>query len=289
MKSLLPWVLFVTAAVPSVDSWADPGPPGGRISSTLRRDFHLVDRTLVHTLRAELVPDDAARWSYLGGLAALSFSLESQKERLREEVLDSGFARTSGWTDFGGQIGKGRVTQEAAVLLYGGGLLGNLPRVRETGLLLAESYATAQATAGLLNFVVSERRPQSGGEIRYFQGGSSSVSLHMTNTMLLAEVLDHQLTQIQPGDGAGLRAAKILGKIVLYGVPVATGWQRMRSDQHYLWNVVLGAGQSFYVTRGVLRAHDAETGRPPWLPRLSLSGPRPDGGRPGVLLTWTFR
>jgi hypothetical protein len=288
MKAFFLLALVLTATAPPANSWADPEPAGGRISSTLQGDFHLIDRTLASTLRTELLPGDAPRWAYLGSLAVVSAYLESQKERLRQDVLQSGFARTSGWTDFGGQIGKGRVTQEAALLLYGGGLLGDLPRVRETGLLLAESYATTQATAGLLSFVVSERRPQSGGEIRYFHGGGSGVSLHMTNTMVLAEVLDHEVTRIEPGDGTGLRAAKILGKIVLYGVPTVTAWQRMRSDQHYLWNVVLGAGQSFYVTRGVLRAHDAETGRPPWLPRLALGAPLTPGGVPRALLTWRF-
>ena len=267
-----------------------PEPAGGRISSALRGDFHLVDWTLSRTVRTELLPDDAAGWTYLGSLAAVSVYLESQKERLRQDVLRSGFDRRSGWTDVGGELGKGRLTQAAAALLYGGGLLGGQPRARLTGLLLAESYAAAQTTAGLLNFVVAERRPRQGGEIRYFQGGGSAVSLHMTNTMVLAEVLDHEVTRIEPGDSAGRRAAKVLGKVVLYGIPTVTAWQRMRADQHYLWNVVLGAGQSFYVTRGVLRAHDAETGRPPWLPQLALGGPTADGGggRRSVLLTWTF-
>lgn len=269
-------------------SQAEKPVAAGPISSALRGDFHLVGRTLSRTLRTELLPDGAARWTYLGSLAAVSAALESQKERLRRDVLHSGFARRSGWTDVGGEIGKGRVTQAAAAVLYGGGLLGDLPRVRETGLLLGESYATAQTTAGLLNYVVSERRPRQGGEIRYFQGGGSGVSLHMTNTMVLAEVLDHQLTRIEPEDGAGRRTAKILGKIVLYSLPTVTAWQRMHSDQHYLWNVVLGAGQSFYVTRGVLRAHDAETGRPPWLPQLAVGGPTAAGGGRRVLLTWTF-
>jgi len=289
MKPFLPVVFVVLATVPAANSWAETAAVGGRISSTLRGDFHLVDRTLASALRSELLPDDAARWTYLGSLAVVAASLESRKERLRQEVLGSDFTRDSGWTDVGGQIGKGRVTQAAAALLYGGGLLGDLPRMRETGLLLAESYAVAQTSAGLLNFAVSERRPQSGGEIRYFQGGGSGVSLHMTNTMVLAEVLDHQLTRLEPGDGPGRRTFKIFGKVLLYGIPTVTAWQRMRSDQHYLWNVVLGAGQSFYVTRGVLSAHDDQTGRPRWLPQLSLGAPATPGGGPRALLTWSFR
>jgi len=278
---LLPGLRAADAASP-----AEPEKAGGRISSTLHEDFHLVGRTLSRTVCTELLPDDAAKWIYLGSLAAVSAYLESHKEELRQEALDSGFAESSGWTDVGGQLGKGQVTQAAALLLYGGGLLSGQPRARETGLLLAESYAVAQTTAGLINFVFAERRPQEGGEIQYFSRGGSAVSLHVTNTMVLAEVLDHQVTRLEPGDSAGRRTAKILGKVVLYSVPTVTAWQRVHSDQHYLWNVVLGAGQSFYVTGGVLRAHDAETGRPPWLPQLALE-PTAAGGR-RVLLTWTF-
>jgi hypothetical protein len=285
---LLISILLQGFGAAGADGPAAPETAGGRIFPALRGDFHLVDRTLSRTVRTELLPDDAARWTYLGSLAVVSAYLESQKGRLRQDVLRSRFASSSGWTDIGGQLGKGRVTQAAAAILYGGGLLSARPRARETGLLLAESYAAAQTTAGLLNFVVAERRPQKGGEVRYFQGGGSAVSLHMTNTMVLSEVLDHEVARIEPGDSAGRRAAKIFGKLVLYGLPTVTAWQRMRSDQHYLWNVVLGAGQSFYVTRGVLRAHDAETGRPPWLPQLALGGPTAGGGGPRVLFRWTF-
>jgi hypothetical protein len=290
MKSLpVACALTITLSSGSAgaQSPAAPEPAAGGISSALHGDFHLVGHTLSRTIRTELLPDDAARWTYLGSLAAVSAYLESQKERLRQDVLDSNAER--GWTDVGGELGKGRLTQAAAVLLYGGGLLAGQPRVRHTGLLLAESYAAAQTTAGLLNYVVSETRPQEGGEIRYFHRGGSSVSLHMTNTMVLAEVLDHQVTRIEAGDSAGRRAAKILGKVVLYSIPTVTAWQRVHADEHFLWNVVLGAGQSFYVTRGVLRAHDAETGRPPWLPQLALGGgPATAGGRGTMLLRWTF-
>lgn len=251
-----------------------------------RGDLQLIGRTLSRTIRQEIVPNDAAKWTYLGSLAVVSGVLESQKERIRQDVLRSSFDRHSGWTDFGGQVGQGRITQGAAVLLYGGGLVSGEPRVRQTGLLLGESYAMAQVSASLLNFVFSERRPRAGGELRYFHSSGSSTSLHMTNTVVLAEVLDHQVTRLEPGDGPGERTAKILGKVVLYAIPTITGWQRMRSDQHYLWNVVLGAGQSFYVTSAVLRAHDAETGRPRWLPELAMGGPGPGGAKESFVLVW---
>ena len=44
----------------------------------------------------------------------------------------------------------------------------------------------------------------------------------------------------QPADYIG---KDVRGKaVVIYSIPVVTGWQRLRSDQHYLWSVVLGAG-----------------------------------------------
>lgn len=234
-------------------------PSGGGISQTLGTDFRLAGRTLSRTLRAEIQPDDAARRAYLGSLAAVCALLEPQKERLRRDVLGSDLYRRSGWTEIGGTLGKGWVTQGAAVLLYGGGLLAGLPRAREAGLLVAESYAAAQTTAAISNFVVSERRPWKGGRIRYFHRGGSTVSLHMINTIALARVLDRRLTRLDPRDSTAERMAKVLGKVALWSLPTITAWQRMRSDEHYLWNVVLGAGQSFYVTGAVLRAHDAET------------------------------
>jgi hypothetical protein len=105
--------------------------------------------------------------------------------------------------------------------------------------------------------------------------------------MALAEVLDHQLTRLRPGESAGRRDAKIFGKVVLYSIPAVTAWQRVRSDQHYLWNVVLGAGQSFYVTRGMLGAHDHLGGMPVWLPQLGFAAD-PERKDRMALLEWTL-
>jgi hypothetical protein len=50
--------------------------------------------------------------------------------------------------------------------------------------------------------------------------------------------------------------------VVIYSIPTITGWQRLRADQQYLWNVVLGAGLSAYVTDALLRSYD-RTAAPP--------------------------
>jgi hypothetical protein len=218
----------------------------------VRSDLASAGRTLAGTVR-ELPPRTATQWTYLGSLALASAVLENRKEEIRRQVLRSSAFRHSHWTEIGGQLGLSRNAEIAAAGLYAAGLTADLPRTRETGLLLGESLLAAQAGTGVLNFVFSEERPQRGGRLRYFHSGGSSASIHMTNTMAVARVFDYEIAASGwTGTGA------TLARVGVYAIPAVTAWQRMRSDQHYLWNVVLGGGASFYITSALLRAHERE-------------------------------
>jgi hypothetical protein len=247
------------AAAPDGEA-APPGRPG--LLSTLGGDARAAGRTFSLFVRSELWPRRAGQFVYLGSLAGVSAILEHDKEALRRDVLRSAFYSHSHWTQIGGTLGLTRVGYGAAAAFYLGGLATGEPEVRRTGMLMAESLLVAQGVAGAVNFAVSEKRPQAGGAIRFFHSGGSGVSIHMTNTAALARVLDHRLTRFAPDDSRGRRLAKILGKVIVYSVPTITGWQRLRADQHYLWNVVLGAGLSAYVTDALLRSYD-RTAAPP--------------------------
>jgi hypothetical protein len=235
---------------------AEEAPPRPGVLPALGSDARAAGRSFALFVRQEVWPRSAAQFLYLGGLAGASALLESDKEALRRDVLRSAFYRHSHWTQIGGTLGLTRAGYGAAAAFYLGGLAAGQLEVRRTGLLMAESLLLAQGVAGAVNFAVSEQRPRAGGAIRTFHGGGSSVSIHMTNTMALARVLDHRLARFAPADSRGRRLAKILGKVAIYGIPAVTGWQRLRSDQHYLWNVVLGAGLSAWVTDALLRAYD---------------------------------
>jgi hypothetical protein len=240
---------------------APPRQPG--FLSTLGGDARIAGRTFSLFARREVWPRGAGQLLYLGGLAGASAVLEARKESLRRDVLRSAFYRHSHWTQVGGTLGLTRVTYGVAAAFYLGGLAAGQDEARRTGLLLAESVLLAQGVAGAVNFAVSEKRPQAGGAIRFFHSGGSSVSIHMTNTAALARVLDHRLARLEPSDSRGRRLAKVLAKVAIYSIPAITGWQRLRSDQHYLWNVVLGAGLSTWVTDAMLRAYDRAAAPPP--------------------------
>ena len=252
--------------------------------ATLGNDLRGAGRDLAGAAVHEVTPHSPGQWAFLGGLAASSAYLETRKEDLRREVLRSHWFRNSGWTDIGGQIGLSRTVELFSATLYTAGLLGDMPRIRETGLLMGESLLASQTATGLLKFVFSEQRPQQGGALRYFHaGGSSSASVHVTNAMAVARVLDYELSREIES-----RPERVLAEIGIYSLPAVTAWQRLRSDQHYLWNVVLGGGASYYMTSAVLRQHDRNRGEgepDQAAPRLV---PTPVRGRgAGLLLVWS--
>jgi hypothetical protein len=238
---------------------ADTG-DGGRVrrslGAVLTGDGRAAWRTFSLFARREVWPRQPDQWLYLGGLAGLSAVLENNRMALRQDVLRSAFYRHSQWTQIGGTLGLTHVAYGTAGALYLGGLIFDQEEVRRTGLILAESVLAAQAVAGAVNFAVSEKRPEAGGAITFFHSGGSGVSIHMTNTMALARVLDHRFARLRPSDSRSRRIAKILAKTAIYSIPAVTGWQRMRADQHYLWSVVLGAGLSAFVTDAMLRSSD---------------------------------
>jgi len=274
------------AAAPAAEAEAGGAAAPG-LAATFWGDLHGAGRTLWRTVRVEAPPRRRGQWIYLVALAGASAALEAHKEEIRRDVLRSSFYRHSAWTDFAGQAGMGKYSEGLTALLYGGGLFARAPAVRQTGLELGESLLVAQAGTAILNFVFSERRPEAGGKLSFFRAGGSSASIHMTNTMAVARVLDHRLDRLG-GPGRRARLARILARVGLYSLPAITGWERMRSDQHYAWNVLLGGGSSLYLTNAVLRAHEREEGTGSrLLPRVLLTAPKNGRGQ-GLLLAWSL-
>jgi len=264
--------LLLLLASPVLASAVGSGTPVPRGRAAVAADVRTVGRDLravPHQLAAH--EDQAAYVLALGGSAAL---LEEPKARLRRQVLESETFANSSWTDIGGKLGLSRNVEIAAATCYFGGLASGQSRLRETGLLLGESLFAAQLDAGLINYTISERRPQDGGKILHFSTGGHAASIHETNTMALARVLDHELAAA--GDGPLERVLRV----AVYSIPAVTGWERLRADQHYLWNVVLGGGASLYVTNAVLHAHEggATTTTPPRTELLFAPAPRGAGG-----------
>jgi membrane-associated phospholipid phosphatase len=99
------------------------------------------------------------------------------------------------------------------------------------------------AKSGALGFVIfessrfalAERRPKEGGEMRFFAGRGHGVSGHTFAAALL-----HGPIMSAWGPSLSRRNRALLSAS-LYAWVALIAWSRVRLDEHYVWNVMLGA------------------------------------------------
>lgn len=84
-------------------------------------------------------------------------------------------------------------------------------------------------------FVLAERRPKEGGEMRFFRLHGHGVSGHTFAAALL-----HDPIMATWGPGLSRRNRALLSAS-LYAWIAFVAWSRVRLDEHYVWNVLLGA------------------------------------------------
>ncbi|MGH9869086.1 MAG: phosphatase PAP2 family protein [Candidatus Polarisedimenticolia bacterium] len=180
------------------------------------------------------------------------------------------------------------VVPAAALSAYLIGRMTGSERTRHTGLILAESAAFTFATTELLQYVFAEQRPGDGGELRYLQGGGHGISGHTSIVASMAVPMDRLFFRLDRSDSGALRFGKVVGKVLVYGAPVATGWSRMNDDKHYAWNVVLGLGVGYLMGDFVMGAHEPDAGTPAARGRdwtiVPITG---DRGGAGLAVRWS--
>ncbi len=141
------------------------------------------------------------------------------------------------------------------------------PHEFETGVMLAESSIYTLALTSLGQFVLAEDRPSQGGANHYLDGHMGhGISGHSSAAAALAGPLNRQYLQLKDTDSDWLRAGKIGGKVVVYGLPVLVGLSRINGDSHYLWNVLGGWAIGYTVGELIPNAHEAKkAGRSWWI------------------------
>jgi len=136
-----------------------------------------------------------------------------------------------------------------------GGLIGGSRREVETGTMLVESLVFTGIPTLLGQFIFSERRPSDGGNLRFFQIGGHGVSGHAAISSSIVRPLESQYLTLSEDDQTSVTIFKCLGKGILYGSPLMVGISRVRSNRHYVWNVVLGLSAGYFTGDLVVRVH----------------------------------
>ena len=133
-----------------------------------------------------------------------------------------------------------RVGSGHAMLLYGVVLAivaartGD-PKLRAFVRRFAKAGAIGSVTFQASRFVLAERRPKEGGEMRFFRLHGHGVSGHTFAAALL-----HGPIMATWGPGLSRRDRALLSAAI-YAWIAFIAWSRVARDEHYVWNVTLGA------------------------------------------------
>ncbi len=134
-----------------------------------------------------------------------------------------------------GHVGSGH-----AMFAFGVALIIVAWRTRDPKL---RAFARRFAKAGLIGFaefqaarfILAERRPKEGGEMRFFQTHGHGVSGHAFAAALL-----HDPIMSTWGPDLSRRNRALLSAAI-YAWIAFIAWSRVRLGEHYVWNVLLGA------------------------------------------------
>jgi membrane-associated phospholipid phosphatase len=208
----------------------------------------LLDQKQILTSPAGLSVSDAGWLLPLGGLASTMFVTDAQFSRHLSHDPTT--------------ISNYRTLSNAGVAALIGGAGGlwlmsfpkHNPHWRETGLLSGEAALNAVVDVEVLEHTLRRERPDQGiGAGAFFQsGGGSFPSEHAAAAFAVAGVISHEY----PGP---------VPKILAYGLATAVAVARIRAQQHFNSDVLVGSVMGDMISQSVYSRHfDPELGGVAW-------------------------
>jgi membrane-associated phospholipid phosphatase len=124
---------------------------------------------------------------------------------------------------------------------------------RETGFLAGEAALNSLVTVEALKYSLGRERPYQGnGAGSFFQRGTSFPSEHAAAAWSIAGVIAHEY----PGT---------LPKLLAYGMASAVSFSRVRAQQHFPSDVLVGSVLGYLISQNVYRhRHNPEIGGAAW-------------------------
>lgn len=249
-KSFLPPLLMAMLLIPVMNSQAQAGEEKSTFAGTLAEE---AVRLKDESLEVVTTPVDTKGYGFLGTLAvggAVGFTYLFDEE-IRENVQGKRGATLDTAADIGGIVGNPLLHLGIAGTVYGGGVLADSPKWRETGLMMGEAALLADATSFVLKQATGRGRPFAAndkGSFRPFQFSSdydSLPSMHTASSFAMASVLAS--TSENPGP-----------KLLYYTVATFVGFSRIYEDKHWASDIVLGAAVGELCGRVVKKYHGSQ-------------------------------
>lgn len=150
---------------------------------------------------------------------------------------------------FGRWYGSGNPTLYLFLLLYIGGILFKFEKVRDTGLLVGESYIFAGFISILFKSFFGRWRPYTNQGDLSFYGFTWSDNDHLSFTS------GHANIAFALSMSLAVYTKNIYLKIFFYALAVITCLSRIYHNQHWLSNVVVGGLISIVITNVLVSLH----------------------------------
>lgn len=213
-------------------------------------------------LAAPFRTDNNAIWKTLAvaGAVGLTYIYDTD---IRDKVQETRGKTLDRAADAGNVIGNPFVHLGVAGAVWGGGLLADSPRWRDTGLMMGEAAVIADAATLVLKQAVGRARPLTGsskGSFRPFQFTSdydSFPSMHTASSFAMASVISRTSGSVPVG-------------VLSYATAAFVGFSRMYEDKHWASDVLLGAVIGELAGR-VVTDHYARKGSVTLVPSVSGS------------------
>lgn len=155
-------------------------------------------------------------------------------------------------TDMGNIIGDPYLHLGIAAAVYGGGILGDSPRWKETGEMLGEAVILADATTFVLKESIGRARPFVKGDKGVFTPGQfrnnydSLPSMHASSSFAMASVM-------------AATSESMAAKVFYYSTATFVGFSRIYQDKHWASDIVLSAAIGELCGRVVTSLHSGKS------------------------------
>jgi hypothetical protein len=151
-------------------------------------------------------------------------------------------------TDVGNLVGDPYLHLGIAAAVYGGGILADSPRWKETGEMLGEATILADATTFVLKEAIGRARPFVNGDKGSFRPGQfktdydSLPSMHTSSSFAMASII-------------AATSESMTTKVLSYAAATFVGFSRIYQDKHWTSDVVLSAAIGELCGRIVTATH----------------------------------
>ena len=150
----------------------------------------------------------------------------------------------------GGFYGNALTGMAIGGALYAGGLALDIHAMRETGRIVVEALAIAGVITTVTKSLTGRSRP-------FTEDGPWMFRAVQIDNLHLSFPSGHATVAWAVSAVLAVRIDTPIASGVLYGLALATAFQRMDRDQHWASDVLLGSAIGFSVGKAVVRMHDA--------------------------------